>query len=218
VGRHWSEKRLVAMGRWSGGIALLIGALFAPVVMKWESLFRYAQDIWAPMAAPVVVVFLCAAFWRRASRKGAIACLWLAILTVPFTLAKSILADADVHFLPGHLENSLVLAGAVWLAAWVLMLTLRDTWSWPLGFGLALLPCLGIVRIAVASPVATAILVCVAMAVAAGVPAVLRSTAIRGMWDQSMLRTEPKVPVYANLWLWWFVFAISLSALYWCFW
>ena len=63
VGRNWSEERLVAVGRWSGGIALLIGALFAPVVMKWESLFRYAQDIWAMMAAPVVVVFLCAALY-----------------------------------------------------------------------------------------------------------------------------------------------------------
>jgi len=218
VGRHWSEERLVSVGRWSGGIALLIGALFAPIVMKWESLFRYAQDIWAPMAAPVVVVFLCAAFWRRASRSGAIACLWLAILTVPLTLAKSILADFDVHVLPSHLENPLVLAGSVWLAAWVFMLTSRDARPWWLGGALALPLCLAIVGIAVASPVATAILVCLVMAIGAGVPAVLRAAPICGMWDRSMLRTEPKVPLYANLWLWWLVFAASLGGLYWYFW
>ena len=51
-GRDWSEERLVRVGRWSGGIALVIGALSAPVVMHWDSIFRYAQDIWAPMAAP----------------------------------------------------------------------------------------------------------------------------------------------------------------------
>ena len=69
-GRTWSEERLVRVGRWSGAIALLIGAVLAPVVMRWESIFRYAQDIWAPMAAPVVVVFLCGALWRSAARAG----------------------------------------------------------------------------------------------------------------------------------------------------
>ena len=78
--------------------------------------------------------------------------------------------------------------------------------------------CLAIVAIAAASPVATAILVGVVMAIGAGVPAALRSTVVCGMWDQSMLRTEPKVPLYANLWLWWFVFAVSLGGLYWYFW
>src|SRR2546422_6475882 len=38
--------------------------LFRSVVMKWPNIFRYAQDIWAPMAAPVVVVFLAGALWR----------------------------------------------------------------------------------------------------------------------------------------------------------
>ena len=65
-GRAWPEDRLVRVGRWSGAVALLIGALLAPLVMRWESIFRYAQDIWAPMAAPVVVVFLCGALWRSA--------------------------------------------------------------------------------------------------------------------------------------------------------
>src|SRR4029078_1186369 len=79
-GRHWSEERLVKVGRWSGAIALLIGALFAPIVMRWENIFRYAQDLWAPMAAPVVVVFLAGALWPKATERGAVACLWLSIL------------------------------------------------------------------------------------------------------------------------------------------
>src|SRR5437870_2311349 len=34
-------------------------------VMKWENIFRYSQDLWAPMAAPVVVIFLAAALWQK---------------------------------------------------------------------------------------------------------------------------------------------------------
>src|SRR5438552_1034281 len=75
-GRAWPEARLVRVGKWSGAMALLIGALFAPVVMKWQNIFRYAQDLWAPMAAPVVVIFLAAALWPRAATPGALACLW----------------------------------------------------------------------------------------------------------------------------------------------
>ena len=109
-GRDWSEERLVRVGRWSGAVALLIGALLAPLVMRWESLFRYAQDLWAPMAAPVVVVFLCGALWEGASRRAAWACLCLAVLTVPLTLARAMLADANIQILP-----------AIW----------KTPWCWP---------------------------------------------------------------------------------------
>ena len=81
------------VGRTAGARRTLVGRhrpgdrrLAAPVVMHWESIFRYAQDIWALMAAPVVVVFLCAALWKGTGRRGAIVCLWLSILSVPFTL------------------------------------------------------------------------------------------------------------------------------------
>ena len=109
-GKDWSEERLVRFGQWAGGAGLLVGALFAPVVMHWENIFRYCQDLWAPMAAPVVTVFLAGALWRGASLRGAVGCLGLAILTVPLTFAKQILADRGVHFLPPGLENSLVLS------------------------------------------------------------------------------------------------------------
>lgn len=218
VGRQWSEEKLVRVGRWSGAIALLIGALFAPVVMRWESLFRYAQDLWAPMAAPVVVVFLAGALWKSAGRRGADVCLWLAVLTVPFTLTKSVLADAGIHFLPENLENPLVLAGAVSLASWALMAALAHSRPLAVGVGLALPSCAATVAVAVVSPVATALLLGAVMALAIGVPLARRSTVIQGMWDRSMLRTAPRRPWYAGLWLWWAVFAVVLGLLYFRFW
>ena len=217
-GRNWSEERLVRVGRWSGGIALLIGAAFAPIVMRWESIFRYAQDIWAPMAAPVVVVFLCAAFWKSASRCGAIACLWVAILSVPFTLIKCILSDYGVHFLPTNLENSLVLAGAVNMLAWTIMACLAE--RRPLWFGIPAMAVLGFGIVALAARSAETIAVLVGLTTLAGiaVPAVGRITVVRGFWDQSMLRTEPRAAWYASVWLWWGFFAVLLSSLYWYFW
>ena len=217
-GRGWPEKRLVRFGRWSGSIALLIGALFAPVVMKWESLFRYAQDIWAPMAAPVVVVFLTAAMWKKPGQRGALACLWLAILTVPFSLIKAVLADSDIHFMPAALNNSLVFPGMIILVSWALMCSLRDSRTLARGFAYAAPPCLLIFWLAAASPVIVAVLVCAAMAVFVGVPAVSRSKAVAGMWDISMLGAKRPDGWYSNPWLWWSISASIFLGIYCYFW
>ena len=217
-GRQWSEERLVRVGRWSGGIALLIGALFAPIVMRWESIFRYAQDIWAPMAAPVVVMFLCGALWKGAGRRGAIACLWLAILSAPFTLVKCILADRGVHFWPAHLENPMVLAGAVNLFSWALMGCLTDRRPLPMGILLTIGLGVAIFGLAVYSPVATAVVVGLVMLAGVVLPAATRTTSANGLWDLGMLRTEPKVAWYASVCFWWGVFAMCMGGLYWYFW
>jgi SSS family solute:Na+ symporter len=123
-GKTWNEKQLVRFGQWSGAAALLIGALFAPVVMKWGNIFRYCQDIWAPMAAPAVVIFLGGALWKGGKERGAVACLCVSILSVPFTFAKQILADDGIHVLHPNLENSLVFAGALFLIAIAILVEL----------------------------------------------------------------------------------------------
>jgi hypothetical protein len=217
-GRDWSEERLVRVGRWSGGIALLIGALWAPVVMHWSSIFRYAQDIWALMAAPVVVVFICAALWKGASRRGAVACLWLSIVSVPFTLAKSILADYDYHILPASLENMLVFAGIVSLFSWALMLCLSE--RVPLRFGIPLVGILGVAfyLLGVWSTEVMAALSGVVIVVAIVAPMTFRRTPFAGGWDQSMLRTEPRKPWYISVWFWWVVLATIMGLIYWRFW
>ncbi len=217
-GRDWSEERLVRFGRWSGSIALLIGALFAPVVMKWDNLFRYAQDIWAPMAAPVVVVFLVAAFWKKADSRGALACLWLAILTVPFSLAKALLADAGIEFLHPNLANSLVFAGSISLVSWALMVALMDRRNLWLGLIQAAIAAALIFWLAAINPVAMTLLMCAVMAIFVVIPAATRSTAIRGMWDYSMLSSGHKGRWYANLWLWWTLCIAIFVGIYIYFW
>ena len=198
-GHKWSEEQLVRVGRWSGAVALLIGALLAPIVMHWQSIFRYSQDIWAPMAAPIVVVFLCAALWERPSRKGALACMWIAILTVPVTIAKGVLADANVHFLPANMENSLVLGGGVILASWALMLALEPELPATASWGIALIGIAASLGVAAWSAVVTSLLVVVALLVFAGWPFLRASTARAGMWDHSMLTSGVRIPWFASV-------------------
>lgn len=211
--KDWPEEKLVRAGRWSGAIALLAGALFAPVVMRWESLFRYAQDLWAPMAAPVVVVFLAGALWTRASRRGAVACIGLAILTVPFTLAKSALADAGVRLLPGALDNSLVFAGAVGLVSWALMASLRD--DRPLAPAIVLAGALSAAAsaVAVSSHVAAALLLAATTGAATAIPMFRRRRPAPGMWDASMLRSG-RGGAASSPFLWWLLLAAILGAIY----
>jgi SSS family solute:Na+ symporter len=217
-GREWSEARLVRVGRWSGALALLIGAGFAPIVMKWQNIFRYAQDIWAPMAAPIVVVFLAGALWERATERGALACLWLAILSVPFVLAKAILADANMHFLPANLENSMVLAGAVALISVVVMISLSGSGSWVWRKFIATAVSGLILTLGAVSPTALALVLLGASVALVPVLVLARRTFRANLWDHSMLSSSGPGRWFASLWFWWFVLAAILVGIYVTFW
>ena len=216
-GRGWSEARLVSVGRWSGAIALLVGAVLAPVVMRWENIFRYAQDILAPMASPVVVVFLAGALWKRANERGALVCLWLALLSAPFILLKAILADHDIHFLPANLENPMVFAGAYGLISLVLMIALSSQQP-KVGMALATIAIALIVWVSAVSPAAMA-LTLLGSTLVMLVPLLIRRRApAANLWDRSMLHTGQPSGWYANLWLWWLVLGMILVGIYAKFW
>src|SRR5579859_1173946 len=216
-GRTWSEQKLVSVGRWSGAIALLVGALLAPVVMRWENIFRYAQDILAPMASPVVVVFLAGALWKRATERGALVCLWLSLLSAPFILIKAILNDHNIHFLPPNLENPMVFAGAYGLLSLVLMIALSQQHV-KLELILAGVTGALIVWVSAISPAAMA-LILLASTVVILIPLLIRRRApAANLWDRSMLHTGKSSGWYANLWLWWVFLGMILVGIYVKFW
>jgi SSS family solute:Na+ symporter len=218
VGRHWSEAQLVRVGRWSGALALLVGALFAPIVMRWESIFRYAQDLWAPMAAPVVVVFLAGALWPKATARGANACLWLSILSVPFVLGKAILADYGVRLVPAPLENPMVLAAVFGDLALLMMALSGSGGSAAVRWLTATLAVIVIVCVGVTSASGTVALWALAN-VGLLLPLLLRrrQSAVN-LWDWSMAEEDRQVAWYGRLWLWWTLFAAILFGIYVRFW
>ena len=221
IGRNWPETKLVRFGQWVGGAALLVGALIAPVVMYWENLFRYCQDIWAPMAAPVVTVFLGAALWDRAHARGAVVCLWLAILTIPLTFVKAILGDFGIHFLPPNIENSMVLAGTVYLVSMVLFVVFSLESASKLKATLySVLLCGPLVALGIISPVGVALAIAVIM-VATISTLMVRARGVRSpQWDRTMLRLPQgeSCSWYASNWLWWAVLVAAISAIYWKLW
>lgn len=219
-GRDWPERKLVRVGQVSGAIALVIGALIAPAVMKWENMFRYCQDIWAPMAAPAVVVFLGGALWKGATGRGAVACLWLSILTVPLTFAKQILADRGIHFLPANLENSLVFAGGVFLVSIVLLAALSLERAALLALLYSVFTGALIFLLAATRPDVVALLVGASVILGIAVLGASARGVTPNMWDRSMLRLPAgqHEPWYASLLLWWTLIGLCFVGLYWYFW
>jgi hypothetical protein len=191
--------------------------------MKWDSIFRYCQDIWAPMAAPAVVVFVAGALWRPAKQRGAVACLLLAMLTVPLTFFKSFLADAGIHILPPNLENSLIFGGGVFILSIVLLVVFSLVRSLT-----ACLLCSALAAVLIfwsinANPALIAILI-ISSYVAAmiyGWRACSRETGNCYMWNRSMLLGSPAgrpQPWYKSIWFWWLVNLAIFAAIYVRFW
>lgn len=219
-GNNWSEKKLVTIGQLSGGLALVIGAAFSMVVARWDNMFRYCQDIWAPMAAPAVVVFMGGALWKGARQRGAVACLWLAILTVPITFAKQILADQGIHILPANLENSLVFAGVIFLVSIVLLVVLSLDLAMPIS-GIWIIALCGIFFvIGTLNPQVTALAVLVCVVAGILVFCVRAKQPAPNLWDRSMLRLPAGETErwYCSLWLWWSLCGLGFVAVYYYFW
>ena len=219
-GQRSSEEQLVLFGRIAGGVALLIGALIAPIVMKWENIFRYAQDIWAPFASPIAVVFLAAALWGKATERGALVCLWLSILTVPLTFAKQLLMDHQIHILPANLENSMVFAGVVFLAAVGWIVAFPPGCGWGRGLFKGTVIAMPIAAVGAASQAWIGALVGLSAVFGVGGLLLRAHPTAAGMWDRSMLRLPKgaEMPWYCQVWFWWGIFAVVMLSIYYRFW
>ncbi|MFA6470731.1 MAG: sodium/solute symporter [Candidatus Latescibacterota bacterium] len=78
-----SETHLIKVGQIAGATLLAAGALCAPIVGTFPTIFDYFQQSWAVMAAPIAIVFTLGALWKRATNKAAVSTLILGILTIP---------------------------------------------------------------------------------------------------------------------------------------
>ena len=68
-----SSRQQVVVGSISGLLIITIAALWAPQIQKFDSIIKYFQQLLAYMCPPVVAVFLCGLFWKRATASGAFA-------------------------------------------------------------------------------------------------------------------------------------------------
>ena len=94
IRKNAKDRELITTGQVSGGAALLISSLVAPLVGS-IGLFKYFQTGVTYMATPFISVLLMGIFWRRTSYAGAIAGL-IGGVFIQIALAVSLLA-ADIH-------------------------------------------------------------------------------------------------------------------------
>jgi solute:Na+ symporter, SSS family len=68
-----TEKGLVTIGRVATVTVMVLGALWAPQIARFENLWDYLQEVLAYMTPPIVACFLVGVFWKRANAHGAFA-------------------------------------------------------------------------------------------------------------------------------------------------
>lgn len=85
-----TDKKLVAVGRWTAGLALILSIALLPLLNQYQSLFEGINDVIAHIAPPITCVFLLGVFWKKASAKSAQYTLWLGSLLgiAVFTINK----------------------------------------------------------------------------------------------------------------------------------
>ena len=78
-----SDKRLLAVGRITATVSLIIAAFVAPVLTNLGQAFQYIQEFTGMVSPGIVAIFLLGLFWKRTTANAA---LWMAILTLPISL------------------------------------------------------------------------------------------------------------------------------------
>lgn len=77
-----TDENLVDVGRISTFIIIVIGTLFAPVLLWWQGgIFIYIQDMVAFFAPPISCIFLTAFLWKKAHGRSATFTLIFGIIT-----------------------------------------------------------------------------------------------------------------------------------------
>ncbi|MEW5422522.1 sodium:solute symporter [Amorphus sp. 3PC139-8] len=86
-----SEKALVAIGKVVTGVAMVVGAIYAPLIAGFESLFSYFQSSLSYVVPAIVVVYLAGLFWRGGNDRGAFWTIFAGIIVgIPMFLSKEV--------------------------------------------------------------------------------------------------------------------------------
>jgi SSS family solute:Na+ symporter len=73
----------VNVGRISSGVALIIGAIMAPLLGGIEQAFQFIQEYTGIVSPGILAIFLLGLFWKKTTNKAAI---WGAIISIPIAL------------------------------------------------------------------------------------------------------------------------------------
>ncbi|MEA1996066.1 MAG: sodium/solute symporter [Gemmatimonadota bacterium] len=105
-----SEGNLVTTGRIVSTVVLILGALWAPMVGKFPSIFEFFQKCWFFIAAPVSALFILAILWKRTTKTAAF---WTLIMCFPLFFLPYLLRLGEQEY--AWSVNEFNLAGIVFI-------------------------------------------------------------------------------------------------------
>ena len=114
--KNISEKGLIRAGQICSVIVLILGALWAPMVERFDTIFEFFQKCWFFIAMPVATVFILAVGWKRATPTAA---LWTLMLCFPLFVLPYILRVGEQNY--GWQVVEFNLAGIVFIIAFIFM-------------------------------------------------------------------------------------------------
>ena len=82
--RNASEKNLVAVGRISGIIAMVIAVICAPLLGSIDQAFQFIQEYTGMISPGITAIFVLGLFWKKTTSTAA---LWGTILSIPLSAA-----------------------------------------------------------------------------------------------------------------------------------
>ncbi len=95
-----SSKSLMQIGRVATLIFMLLAILWAPQIAKFDSLFKYLQQVLSYTVGPIVALFIWGSFWKRANATGAFLALVVGFAGgATLFLLVAVLGAVDLHFL-----------------------------------------------------------------------------------------------------------------------
>ena len=105
MNKNASEKRLVAVGRVSGVVAMAIAVIVAPLLGSIDQAFQFIQEYTGMISPGVTAIFVLGMYWKKTTSTAA---LWGTLLSIPVSAAIKFLIP-EMPFLDQILVSFLIL-------------------------------------------------------------------------------------------------------------
>ena len=83
INKNADDKTTVNVGRLSGGVALLIAVVMAPLLGGIDQAFQFIQEYTGVVSPGILAVFILGLFWKKTTNKAAI---WGALVSIPVAM------------------------------------------------------------------------------------------------------------------------------------
>ncbi len=117
INKNASEKRLVAVGRISGVVAMAIAVVVAPLLGNIDQAFQFIQEYTGMISPGVTAIFVFGMFWKRTTSTAA---LWGTILSIPVSAAIKFIIP-EMPFLDQMMVSFLIISVVI------VLISLLDT-------------------------------------------------------------------------------------------